>query len=64
MSVFDPDYIVEVDREEQRDAEISENPALEGLWVFSCELTRGFSVSSMAWNKKNLVIQLSGDWAV
>ncbi|XP_024124486.1 WD repeat-containing protein 78 isoform X2 [Oryzias melastigma] len=48
------DYIVEVDREEQRDAEISENPALEGLWVFSCELTRGFSVSSMAWNKKNL----------
>ncbi|RVE61382.1 hypothetical protein OJAV_G00170360 [Oryzias javanicus] len=48
------DCMVELEREEQRDAEISGNPALEGLWVFSCELTRGFSVSSMAWNKKNL----------
>ncbi|XP_023821196.1 WD repeat-containing protein 78 isoform X2 [Oryzias latipes] len=47
------DWIVELEREEQRDAEISETPALEGLWAFSCELTRGFSVSSMAWNKKN-----------
>nr|XP_023650492.1 WD repeat-containing protein 78 isoform X1 [Paramormyrops kingsleyae] len=28
-------------------------PALELLWSFSCELTVGQSVSSMAWNKKN-----------
>ncbi|XP_048833522.1 dynein axonemal intermediate chain 4 [Brienomyrus brachyistius] len=28
-------------------------PALELLWSFSCELTVGQNVSSMAWNKKN-----------
>uniref|UniRef100_A0A4W6ER68 Dynein axonemal intermediate chain 4 n=1 Tax=Lates calcarifer TaxID=8187 RepID=A0A4W6ER68_LATCA len=27
--------------------------ALERLWAFSCELSRGCSVSSMAWNKRN-----------
>lgn len=30
-------------------------PALERLWTFSCELSRGRSVHSMAWNKKNPV---------
>lgn len=30
-------------------------PALELLWSFSCELTVGQSVSSMAWNKNNPV---------
>lgn len=30
-------------------------PAVELLWVFSCELTRGLGVTSMAWNKKNPV---------
>uniref|UniRef100_A0A673B9M4 Dynein axonemal intermediate chain 4 n=1 Tax=Sphaeramia orbicularis TaxID=375764 RepID=A0A673B9M4_9TELE len=29
------------------------SPALEYLWTFSCELSRGRSVSSMTWNKKN-----------
>ncbi|XP_073346892.1 dynein axonemal intermediate chain 4 [Pagrus major] len=28
-------------------------PAVERLWAFSCELSRGCNVSSMAWNKKN-----------
>ncbi|XP_064791994.1 dynein axonemal intermediate chain 4 [Oncorhynchus masou masou] len=28
-------------------------PALERLWSFSCELTSGHNVSSMAWNKRN-----------
>ncbi|NWV01076.1 WDR78 protein, partial [Upupa epops] len=28
-------------------------PSLEQLWTFSCDLTRGHSVSSMAWNKAN-----------
>lgn len=30
-------------------------PALEYLWEFSCELTRGRCVTSMTWNKKNPV---------
>uniref|UniRef100_A0A3Q0R1H1 Dynein axonemal intermediate chain 4 n=1 Tax=Amphilophus citrinellus TaxID=61819 RepID=A0A3Q0R1H1_AMPCI len=33
--------------------ESSQSPALECLWVFSCELSRGRSVSCMAWNRKN-----------
>ncbi|XP_041805802.1 dynein intermediate chain 4, axonemal [Chelmon rostratus] len=28
-------------------------PAVERLWAFSCELSRGRSVSSVAWNKTN-----------
>ncbi|NWV61250.1 WDR78 protein, partial [Malurus elegans] len=28
-------------------------PSLEQLWSYSCDLTRGHSVSSMAWNKVN-----------
>ncbi|KAM9482422.1 dynein axonemal intermediate chain 4 [Clarias gariepinus] len=45
----DPDHIEE-------EAEVTEqdtlSPALELLWTFSCELTKGYRVSSMAWNKK------------
>lgn len=41
---------------EQREEDIDSPscPAVERLLVFSCELSRGCSVSSMAWNKKNL----------
>ncbi|XP_047444353.1 dynein axonemal intermediate chain 4 isoform X2 [Mugil cephalus] len=35
------------------DTESAPSPALECLWVFSCELSRRRSISSMAWNKKN-----------
>lgn len=44
---------------EQREEDIDSPscPAVERLLVFSCELSRGCSVSSMAWNKKNLVTQ-------
>ncbi|GAA6215260.1 WD repeat-containing protein 78-like isoform X2 [Lates japonicus] len=28
-------------------------PAIEHLWAFGCELTKGCSITSMAWNKKN-----------
>uniref|UniRef100_A0A3B5A0Y9 Dynein axonemal intermediate chain 4 n=1 Tax=Stegastes partitus TaxID=144197 RepID=A0A3B5A0Y9_9TELE len=31
----------------------SQSPALQCLWAFSCELSRGRSISSLAWNKKN-----------
>ncbi|XP_067086802.1 dynein axonemal intermediate chain 4 [Osmerus mordax] len=37
----------------EEDEESSLNPALERLWAFSCELTAGRNVSSMAWNKTN-----------
>ncbi|XP_056247945.1 dynein axonemal intermediate chain 4 isoform X1 [Seriola aureovittata] len=36
-----------------KDTESCRAPALERLWSFSCELSRGRSVSSMAWNRKN-----------
>ncbi|KAG7524804.1 hypothetical protein JOB18_017068 [Solea senegalensis] len=35
------------------DTESCGSPALRQLWAFSCELSRGRRVSSMAWNKKN-----------
>ncbi|XP_062308930.1 dynein axonemal intermediate chain 4 [Osmerus eperlanus] len=37
----------------EEDEESSLTPALERLWAFSCELTAGRNVSSMAWNKTN-----------
>ncbi|XP_053293169.1 dynein axonemal intermediate chain 4 [Pleuronectes platessa] len=51
----DPDSPVKPGTMEQRkeDAERCGSPALQRLWTFSCELSRGHSVSSMAWNKKN-----------
>ncbi|NWY98719.1 WDR78 protein, partial [Loxia curvirostra] len=45
--------------EEEETAEAAESPAegagprLELLWSYGCDLTRGHSVSSMAWNKAN-----------
>uniref|UniRef100_A0A3B4X930 Dynein axonemal intermediate chain 4 n=1 Tax=Seriola lalandi dorsalis TaxID=1841481 RepID=A0A3B4X930_SERLL len=38
---------------EDKDTESCRAPTLERLWSFSCELSRGRSVSSMAWNRKN-----------
>ncbi|XP_044076026.1 dynein axonemal intermediate chain 4-like [Siniperca chuatsi] len=51
----DPDSPVKPGTVEQRegDTESPRSPALERLWAFSCELNRGRSISSMAWNKKN-----------
>ncbi|XP_004431634.1 PREDICTED: WD repeat-containing protein 78 [Ceratotherium simum simum] len=48
----------EVKKEEEEeieiDAEQSTIPAnLERLWSFSCDLTKGLNVSSLAWNKTN-----------
>ncbi|NWV17793.1 WDR78 protein, partial [Origma solitaria] len=34
-------------------AEEAEGPSLEQLWSYRCDLTRGHSVSSMAWNQVN-----------
>ena len=39
----------------EEEEESSLTPALERLWAFSCELTAGRNVSSMAWNKTNPV---------
>ncbi|XDA70044.1 hypothetical protein R6Z07F_000420 [Ovis aries] len=48
----------EAKKEEEEDLEISSEqstiPAnLERLWSFSCDLTKGLNVSSLAWNKAN-----------
>ncbi|XP_049631411.1 dynein axonemal intermediate chain 4 [Suncus etruscus] len=45
-------------REEDEELEINAEPApipanLERLWSFSCDLTKGLNVSSLAWNKTN-----------
>lgn len=47
-------------REEDEELEINAEPApipanLERLWSFSCDLTKGLNVSSLAWNKTNPV---------
>ncbi|XP_006862560.1 PREDICTED: WD repeat-containing protein 78 [Chrysochloris asiatica] len=49
---------VKKDEEEELELEIGEQqstiPAnLERLWSFSCDLTKGLNVSSLAWNKTN-----------
>ncbi|XP_059199973.1 dynein axonemal intermediate chain 4 [Centropristis striata] len=53
--IEDPDSVVKPWMVEQReeDPERPRSPAVELLWAFSCELSRGRSVNSMAWNKKN-----------
>lgn len=59
MIVSDPDSLLKLGTVEQME-EDTEDPrpaAVERLWAFSCELSRGRSVSSMAWNKKNPVTQ-------
>uniref|UniRef100_A0A3B5LH66 Dynein axonemal intermediate chain 4 n=1 Tax=Xiphophorus couchianus TaxID=32473 RepID=A0A3B5LH66_9TELE len=53
MIFSDPDRLVKPKEGEQSEAETSCSPALQCLWVFRCELSRGCRVSSMAWNKKN-----------
>ncbi|XP_044213816.1 dynein axonemal intermediate chain 4-like isoform X1 [Thunnus albacares] len=52
----DPDCMVKPATKEQgeEDEESSPIPTLEPLWAFSCELTRGRTITSMAWNKENL----------
>ncbi|XP_049455364.1 dynein axonemal intermediate chain 4 [Epinephelus fuscoguttatus] len=54
--IEDPDSPLQSGTVEQgeEDTDSSRSPAIERLLAFSCELTRGRSVSSMAWNKKNL----------
>ncbi|XP_073935904.1 dynein axonemal intermediate chain 4 isoform X3 [Castor canadensis] len=49
---------VEEEKKEEEEGEIDEEqstiPAnLERLWSFSCDLTKGLNVSSLAWNKAN-----------
>ncbi|XP_031612125.1 dynein intermediate chain 4, axonemal-like [Oreochromis aureus] len=34
-------------------SEESLDPTLELLWAFTCELTRGYCITSMAWNRQN-----------
>ncbi|XP_037537903.1 dynein axonemal intermediate chain 4 [Nematolebias whitei] len=48
----DPDRR-EAEELSEEDTDISLSPALKYLWAFSSELTRGYSISCMAWNKKN-----------
>ncbi|TVK90645.1 WD repeat-containing protein 78 [Bagarius yarrelli] len=51
----DPDFVpnlVEEDSVEVEEEDL-DSPALEFLWSYSCELTKGRNVSCMAWNKKN-----------
>ncbi|XP_037644614.1 dynein intermediate chain 4, axonemal isoform X2 [Sebastes umbrosus] len=48
--IEDPDPLVE---QREEDTESPPSPAVERLWAFSCELSRGRSISCMAWNKKN-----------
>ncbi|XP_029309687.1 WD repeat-containing protein 78-like isoform X2 [Cottoperca gobio] len=47
--IEDPDSVVKPGTEEDTESP----PAVERLWAFSCELSRGRSISSMAWNKRN-----------
>uniref|UniRef100_A0A3Q3XBA1 Dynein axonemal intermediate chain 4 n=1 Tax=Mola mola TaxID=94237 RepID=A0A3Q3XBA1_MOLML len=49
----DADQQVESGKVDVKEDTKGPHPALECLWAFSCELTRGRSVSSMALNKKN-----------
>lgn len=36
-------------------SEESLDPTLELLWAFTCERTRGYCITSMAWNRHNPV---------
>uniref|UniRef100_H3AVV7 Dynein axonemal intermediate chain 4 n=1 Tax=Latimeria chalumnae TaxID=7897 RepID=H3AVV7_LATCH len=57
-----PDYKPEVSENEEFKAVSvkTKTPSLDRLWSFTCELTKGHNVSSMAWNKKNLDILAVG----
>ncbi|XP_029289365.1 LOW QUALITY PROTEIN: WD repeat-containing protein 78-like [Cottoperca gobio] len=62
----DPDSTVKpgikVQSEEGEESSLS--PTLERLWAFTCELSRGRNITSMAWNKENLDLLAVGygDW--
>ncbi|XP_077424536.1 dynein axonemal intermediate chain 4 [Vanacampus margaritifer] len=43
----------EEEEEEEEKEEDAVKPSLELLWIFSCELTKGWNITCMAWNKKN-----------
>uniref|UniRef100_A0A3Q4HSZ4 Dynein axonemal intermediate chain 4 n=1 Tax=Neolamprologus brichardi TaxID=32507 RepID=A0A3Q4HSZ4_NEOBR len=49
----DPECPVKNEMVEQRTGGTDGGPSLQCLWVFSCELSRGRSVSCMTWNRKN-----------
>ncbi|XP_030280897.1 WD repeat-containing protein 78-like isoform X2 [Sparus aurata] len=51
----DPDSTAKPGTEEQSEEgeESASSPSLEYLWAFSCELTKGCNITSMAWNKIN-----------
>ncbi|CAI5661353.1 unnamed protein product [Oreochromis niloticus] len=49
----DPESPVKNEIVEQRTGDTDGGPSLQCLWVFSCELSRGCSVSCMTWNRKN-----------
>nr|XP_014265059.2 WD repeat-containing protein 78 isoform X2 [Maylandia zebra] len=49
----DPECPVKNEMVEQRTGGMDGGPSLQCLWVFSCELSRGRSVSCMTWNRKN-----------
>lgn len=53
---------VEKEEEEKEEEEVEEepDPSLELLWTFSCELTKGWNITCMAWNKQNTVRKTSG----
>ncbi|XP_053739752.1 dynein axonemal intermediate chain 4 [Synchiropus splendidus] len=50
----DPYEPIHIYEEEQEVEESSSSPALDHLWTYTCDLSRGVNVSCMAWNKKNL----------
>lgn len=57
LIVEDPDSTAKPGTEEQSEEgeESASSPSLEYLWAFSCELTKGCNITSMAWNKINPV---------
>lgn len=44
-------------KQREKKDEKSLAPTLELLWAFSCELTRGYCITSMTWNKQNPVTE-------
>nr|XP_057932555.1 dynein axonemal intermediate chain 4 [Doryrhamphus excisus] len=48
------EVVIEKEEEEKEEKEEEpKGPALEHLWTFCCELTKGRNITSMAWNKHN-----------
>ena len=61
LIVSDPDWEAKFGavKKGKEEGELQEPPALQQLWTFSCELNQGHSVTSMAWNRKNLVRRMT-----